>query len=94
MTVMPLEPDLPFSTIHNAAPPSASAFGGALSQAFAAVGGALENADAAERAFAHGHGGLQEMMVERVQADVALSIAATAASRATQAVSAVLGMQV
>jgi flagellar hook-basal body complex protein FliE len=55
---------------------------------------ALEGADATERAFTHGRGGLQEMVVERAQADVALSIASATASRATQALTMILGMQV
>jgi flagellar hook-basal body complex protein FliE len=97
MIVTPLEPDSPIQSPY-VAPPSAtegaSSFGNLVSQALDAASGALERADAAEHAFAHGRGGLQEMMVERAQADVALSIATTTASRAAQAVSTILGMQV
>ena len=39
-------------------------------------------------------GGLQEMVLERAQADIALSIASAAASRTAQALTTVLGMQV
>jgi flagellar hook-basal body complex protein FliE len=54
----------------------------------------LGRADAAERAFAQGRGGLQEMVLERAQADVVLSIAGAAASRTAQALTTILGMQV
>jgi flagellar hook-basal body complex protein FliE len=94
MTVTPLEPDLP---LPGAAPAPAAdfrSFGETLTRALAFTGEALRRADASEHAFIHGKGGLQEMMVERAQADVALSVAAAAASRAAQAVSTILGMQV
>ena len=97
MTVTPLEPDSPLQSPSVSSSPAAegaSSFGSFVSRALGAASGALERADAAEHAFAHGRGGLQEMMVERAQADVALSIATTAASRVTQAVSTILGMQV
>jgi hypothetical protein len=58
------------------------------------AGAALDRADAAERAFAAHRGGLVEMMVERASADVMLQLAAAAAQRTTQAVSALFGMQV
>ena len=38
--------------------------------------------------------GLQEMVLERAQADVVLSVASAAASRAAQALTTLLGMQV
>ena len=44
--------------------------------------------------FAQRRGGLQEMVLERAQADVALSVASAAASRAAQALTTLLGMQV
>jgi flagellar hook-basal body complex protein FliE len=69
-------------------------FGGALARALDATSAALRRADAAEHAFAAGRGGLQEMVVERARADVALSLATAAASRTTQALTTILGMQV
>jgi hypothetical protein len=59
-----------------------------------AAGAILEGAERAEAAFAAHRGGLQEMVVERARADLALQVAATAAQRAAQSVSTVLGMQV
>jgi flagellar hook-basal body complex protein FliE len=98
VTVSPLpapgawsEPDAPLGSAPSA---SATAFAGALADAFAAAGTALQRADAAEHAFAHGRGGLQEMVLERAQADVALALASATASRAAQALTTVLGMQV
>jgi flagellar hook-basal body complex protein FliE len=99
MTVTPIEPDLPLqspgtSTASPLAGGSASSFGAVLQNALGAAGDALQRADAAEHAFTAGHGGLQEMIVERAQADVMLSIASSAASRTAQAVSTILGMQI
>ncbi|MBC5811051.1 MAG: flagellar hook-basal body complex protein FliE [Candidatus Eremiobacteraeota bacterium] len=96
MTVTPLLPGAAAS-VPDAAPALESRggdFGGAFARALDAAGESLRRADAAERAFASGRGGLQEMVVERAQADIALSIAASAVSRAAQALSTVLGMQV
>jgi flagellar hook-basal body complex protein FliE len=59
-----------------------------------AAGAILERADRAETAFAAHRGGLQEMVVERARADVALQIAATAAQRTVQSLSTLLGMQI
>jgi flagellar hook-basal body complex protein FliE len=99
VTVTPLVPvpasdDVPDAPI--AAGPSARAqdFGGALLRALDGAGAALARADAAEKSFARGGGGLQEMVVERAQADIALAIAGAAASRTAQALSTILGMQV
>jgi flagellar hook-basal body complex protein FliE len=72
----------------------ASEFAGALLGAFDDASAALGRADAAERAFAAHRGGLQEMVVERARADVTLSLASTAASRAAQSLATILGMQV
>jgi flagellar hook-basal body complex protein FliE len=104
VTVTPLEPDAPLQPDAPLATPGpsitpfsgapAASFGTVLQSALSAANGALQNADSAERAFAAGHGGLQEMMVERAQADVLLSIATSAASRTAQAVSTILGMQI
>ncbi|HTV75034.1 MAG TPA: flagellar hook-basal body complex protein FliE [Candidatus Acidoferrales bacterium] len=105
MTVTPLEPDAPLQPDAPLATPDpgsatplsgapAASFGTVLQSALSAADGALQSADSAERAFAAGRGGLQEMMVERAQADVLLSIATSAASRTAQAVSTILGMQI
>ena len=59
-----------------------------------AAGAVLAGADRAEAAFAAHRGGLQEMVVERARADIALQIAATAAQRAAQTISTLLGMQI
>ncbi|MFN2461983.1 MAG: hypothetical protein ABR591_15100 [Candidatus Velthaea sp.] len=59
-----------------------------------AAGAQLDRADAAESAFVRGAGGLQEMVLARARADIALQIAATSAQRAAQALNALLGMQV
>ena len=76
---------------------AASAPGAAGASAFArlvdAAGAMLESADRAEAAFAGHRGGLQEMVVERARADVALQVAATAAQRVAQSVTTLLGMQ-
>ncbi len=69
-------------------------FGALLVDALDAANGLLIRADAADRAFASGRGGLQEMVLERAQADVMLSVAAAAASRTAQALTTILGMQV
>lgn len=77
-------------------PPAVHA-GGGESSAFAklvdAAGALLGRADRAEAAFTAHRGGLQEMVVERARADIALAVATAAAQRATQAVSSLLGMQ-
>ncbi len=100
MTVLPLDPralgsrDVPLGTSADASAAGAPAFGAFVARAFADASGSLERADGAERAFADGRGSLHEMVVRRAQADIALAIATTAASRTTQALSTILGMQV
>ncbi len=107
MTVTPLdrlapaaepnpEPDLPAAPGPAAAalPAARGSFGAALLEALDAAGDVLGRADAAERAFAQGRGGLQEMVLERARADVVLSVASAAASRTAQALTTLLGMQV
>lgn len=69
---------------------AAGAFGALVD----AAGAILAGAEHAESSFAAHRGGLQEMVVERTRADIALQIAATTAQRAAQALSTVLGMQV
>jgi flagellar hook-basal body complex protein FliE len=72
----------------------APSFAGALQRAVGDAGGALERAERAEQRFASRRGGLQEMVLERARADVALSLATAAASRTTQALTTLMGMQV
>jgi len=103
VTVVPLDrisatgagddaPLAPFTS--GAAPNAASDFTAAVGEAFETVRAALGRAGAAEHAFAERTGGLQEMVLERTQADVLLSLATATASRTAQAVSTILGMQV
>ena len=73
---------------------AASGFASALAHAVGATSEALGRADAAERAFAAGRGGLQEMTLERARADVALAVAASTASHVAQALQTILGMAV
>ncbi|MGH7748410.1 MAG: flagellar hook-basal body complex protein FliE [Candidatus Dormibacteria bacterium] len=109
MTVVPLgSPDAPLGPLDAplAAPSpdtaatdsgenaNANGFGAALARALDGASGALERADLAERAFIAGHGSLQTMVLERAQADVALSLASAAASRVAQSLGTILGMQV
>ncbi len=91
MRVDVLVPDGPVAP----GPPSAArADGDAFARLVDAAGSILAGADRAEAAFAAHRGGLQEMVVERARADIALQVAATAAQRAAQAVSTLLGMQI
>ena len=93
MTVVPwtgLDPDAPLAS----PAPDATGFAAQLQRAFEGAEDALVRADSAERAFARGRGGLQEMVVERARADIALSVASAAASRVTQGLSTLLGMQI
>lgn len=106
MTVLPLATAIPASSATPDEPlPLAvdgsagiasrtGSFADALGEAFGAASASLERADRAEHAFVAGRGGLQEMVLERAQADVALSLAGAAASRVTAAISTILGMQV
>jgi flagellar hook-basal body complex protein FliE len=70
--------------------PIPSAFGDLVD----AAGAVLAKADGAETAFAAHRGGLQEMVVERARADIALQIAAAGAQRVTQGLQTLLGMQI
>ena len=104
MTVTPLaalagpdasiSPDTARPAAQAPAPPAAASFASALENAFDSASASLTKADRSEHAFARGTGGLQEMVLDRAQADIALSIATTAASRTSQALSTILGMQV
>jgi flagellar hook-basal body complex protein FliE len=75
-------------------PAADTSFGGLVANALGEASAALEQADSAERRFAAGRGGLQEMAVQRAQADIALSLASATATRATQALTTILGMQI
>jgi flagellar hook-basal body complex protein FliE len=75
------------------APGGASGDGSAFSRLVDAAGAVLGDAGRAEAAFVAHRGGLQEMVVERARADIALQIAAAAAQRTVQAVGTILGMQ-
>ena len=91
MTVAPIEPDVPL------APQSAPAdgeFGRAFASALDEASGALERAATAESAFVHGRGGLQELVLERAQADVMLALATAAAQRSAQSLSTIFNLQV
>jgi len=90
MQVTPLVPDVAPDAPRGAAPPAPNAFGELVD----AAGAALAQADAAERAFSTHTGGLQEMVVERARADIALQIAAASAQRVTQGLQTLLGMQI
>jgi flagellar hook-basal body complex protein FliE len=80
-------PDAPRMT---PVPSAGNAFGDLVD----AAGGVLTNADAAERAFAAHRGGLQEMVVERARADIALQLASAGIQRVTQGLQTLLGMQI
>ena len=90
MRVEPLVPDLAPVAAPRVAQQHDDPFG-ALVNAASAI---LEKAAVAESRFAAHRGGLQEMVVERARADVALQIAATAAQRTAQSLQTLLGMQV
>lgn len=97
MRIESLNPDRPLEApMVSAIPPDAHAAPPAhpFAQLVDAAGAALGTADAAETAFAHGRGGLQEMVVARARADIMLSVAATGAQRAAQALNTLLGMQI
>ena len=91
MRVDVLVPDGPAAP---AGPQPSRAGGDAFGRLVDAAGAILAGADRAEAAFAAHRGGLQEMVVERARADIALQVAATAAQRAAQSISTLLGMQI
>ena len=92
MNVEPLVPDIAPGDAPGVAPvPRAGGVFGDLVESAANV---LADADRAERAFAAHRGGLQEMVVERARADIALQLAAAGAQRVTQGVQTLLGMQI
>ena len=77
-----------------AAPPAVAARPNGFASLVDSAVAMLGRADEAEAAFAAHRGGLQEMVVERARADVALQIAAAGVQRATQGLQTLLGMQV
>ncbi len=89
MTVEPLVPDVavPLQRSHDAKP---SLFARALD----AIGETLRSAEGAEDRFATHTGSLQDAVIARARADVALSIATAAAQRSAQALQSILNMQV
>lgn len=74
-------------------PAPASDTDGGFAKLIDAASAVLGRADDAERAFAAHRGGLQEMVVERARADIALQIASASAQRVTQGLQTLLGMQ-
>ena len=92
MRVEPLVPDIAPGSVPVATDlPSA---GGAFADLVDAAGGVLARADTAERAFAAHRGGLQDMVVERARADIALQLTAAGAQRVAQGLQTLLGMQI
>lgn len=91
MTVRLLSPDRP---VVDAAPSASPDDGTAFARTVDAVGAVFRGAQQAEDAYARGAGSLRDAVYERARADVALSIAVAAASRAAQAVQNVLNMQI
>jgi flagellar hook-basal body complex protein FliE len=91
MHITPLVPDVAADAPRvTALPETTTSFGDLVD----AAGAVLAKADAAERAFSAHTGGLQEMVVERARADIALQIAAASAQRVTQGLQTLLGMQI
>ena len=88
MRIEPLVPDSPPMTTGAAAPDSGFA------RTLDALGAIFSGAEKSENAFAAGSGDLQRAVYERARADVALSVAAGAAQRASQALQTILNMQV
>lgn len=88
MTVETLVPDVAVPAPR--ARPDPSGFLAALD----AAGAVFAGADRAEEAFVDGRGGLQEMIVSRAHADVAVSIASAAATRAAQALAQIFNMAI
>ena len=91
MQVEALVPDVaPDAPRVTPVPGEDSAFGDLVD----AAGDVLTRADGAERAFAAHRAGLQEMVVERARADIALQLASASVQRVTQGLQTLLGMQI
>lgn len=102
MTIQPIDPDSAIgapSAVPSVTqtPPDANGDAGLFSSVLDGIknaSSALETAQQSETAFANGSGNLQEMVFERARADSLLSIASSAASKATQALNTIINMQV
>lgn len=88
MRVELLTPDAPAQIAQPESDP------GAFAKALDGVGAVLDVATRAEDAYAAGQGSLQEAVYERARADVALSVATASATRAAQAITSILNMQI
>lgn len=69
-------------------------FAGTFERLVDDLGSVLDRAANAENAFASGAGDLQTAVYNRARADIAISVATSAAQRAAQALQSVLNMQV
>ena len=87
MTVTPIDADAP-------AVPQAGSKSDEFLDALDRAGSVFANADRAEAAFVHGRSGLQEMVVARAHADIAIAIATASASRAVQALGQIFSMPI
>ncbi|MEO9263387.1 MAG: flagellar hook-basal body complex protein FliE [Candidatus Baltobacteraceae bacterium] len=87
MRVELLTPDAPPN-------PQPAADPSAFAKAVDDVGAVLVRATRAEDGYAAGVGSLQNAVLERARADVALSVTTAAAQRAAQAITAILNMQI
>jgi len=89
MRVVPLESDVP-----KVAAPAHQGDANAFTAALGTIATALGRADSAENAYAAGTGTLQDAVLERARADIALAIAAAAAQRAATAMQSILNLQI
>jgi flagellar hook-basal body complex protein FliE len=92
-------PDIPDLPVGEAAPSQGNPGGGivdftGLVTALRNTSPALEKAQQADSAFAHGKGNLLEMMLQRKIADTFLQIDEAFSSKAVQAVTTLMNMQV
>ena len=99
MNVARMNPDVApipdVAPVPNAVPERrADADAGEFARALDALAETLGSAARAEDTFAAGTGTLQQAVYERAQADVALAIATSSASRIVTSVQAILNMQV
>ena len=89
MRVAPLHPDIPAAPVQQAPSPS-----NGFMKALGEVSNALQRADNAENAYAGAAGSLQDAVLERARADVALAIATSVAQRTATALQSVLNLQI
>ncbi len=92
MTIRPLLPDVPRPDTAPSTPSDREV--NAFARAVDAVRAIFEDAQRAENAYASGAGSLRDAVYERARADVAISVAASAAQRAAQAMQTLLSMQI